>query len=361
MHRTLIIGIAGVAAVAIPAVANATMAYVTVPTSPRGTSAVMVAGDLGQNPQRVAAGINAAISPDGARVAYQQAPTRGQNAPPTFIRDLATGDQAQVAGECMGGMTWSPNSQLLACQTESATAKGIVTGDGLGLVTVPASLAGVASLPLVDWIAPLGNNVAFGVAFSPDSTQLAFSNQPFSSHAIAGTLYVAPVADAAARTTLLTRASSPVWGPTGIAATRGKNVRIKLGRSTMPMWRTQIWRVQPDGSGASQLTHYSARSLTSGPYAALWAPDGSFIAGDISGEDQAQLSTFTVPGGKVKMLDPTNISSPLAVSADGTRVLYESGMDGGDTSIRIIGTNGKGKRVLVKQAAGASVTAGWNG
>lgn len=360
-RKVLITATAITAAVVVPTVANATMAYVTVPKNVRTANSVMVADDAGKNPQRIAAGINAVISPDGARLAYQQVPGRNVNAPPTFVRDLATGDQVQVAGECMGGITWAPNSQLLACQTESVNSRGEVTGDGLGMVTLPASLAGVGSVPLVDWIAPKGNNVGYGVAFSPDSSSIAFSSMPYSSHAVAGTLYVAPVANAAARTTLLTRASGPVWGPAGIAATRGKNVRIKMGGSSMLMWRTQIWRVQPDGSGPAQITHYRASGLTAGPAAAVWGPDGALIAGGIGGEDQAQLSTFTVPGGTVKMLEPNTISSAVAFSADGTRVLYESGMDGGDTSIRTIGVNGTGKRVLVKNAGGVSVSAGWNG
>lgn len=362
MNRKVLITVAAATAAAtIPAAASATMSYVTFRKGGLGPTYVTVADDAGKNPQRIAQGINAWISPDGARLAYQQAPGKGANAPTTFVRDLASGDQVQVAGECMGGITWAPNSQLIACQTESANARGDVTGDGLGLVAVPASLAGVGTVPLVDWIAPKGNNVGWGVAFSPDSSAIAFSSMAFSSRAVAGTLYVAPVADASARTTLLTRAASPVWGPQGIAATRGRNVKIKLGGSTTNMWRTQIWRVQPDGSGPAQITHYSASGLTSGPYAAAWSPSGALIGGDIGGEDQSQVSTFTVPGGKVKMLEPKWIGSAVAFSADGQRLLYERGMDGGDTSICVVGVNGTGKRVLVRMAGGVSVSSGWNG
>ena len=362
MHRRSLIGMAaGLAIAAVPAAASATMAYVTVPKRVTATNYVMVADDAGKNPQRIAAGVSAFISPDGTRVAYQTAQRSNEDAPRTYIVDIASRASVQVAGDCIAGLWWSPDSRLIACGTQTANARGEITGNGLGLIAVPASLVGVGTVPLTDWIAAKGNNVQWGVAFSPDSSAIAYSNMPASSRSVNGTLYVAPVADPSARTTLLTRANGPVWGPAGIAATRGKMVRVRLGGSNTNVWRTQIWTVRPDGTGAAQITHYRASSLTSGPTATLWSPSGSLIAGAIGGEDQSQLATFTVPGGTVKMLDPRWISIPSAFSADGQRLLYESGLEGGDTSVRIVGVNGMGRRVVIARASGVTVSAGWNG
>ena len=295
--RTMLVLAAGVAAVAGPAAASATMAYVSMPAKVTGTSYVMVANDDGSGATRIAKGNYVSISPDGTRVAY----TSGNN-PVNKVYDLATGATATLQGTCQYLLTWSPDSKMIACTTQSATRKGDVTGYGLGIAQIPASLEGVTSIPMADYISAPGNAVGMGTAFSPDSTKIAFSLMKFSSHAPAGTLYVAPVTDATARTAVLTRASGPVWSTFGIAAMRSTNVTIKLGRSRTRMVRTQVWTISPDLTQAGQLTHYRASGLMSGPSPAAWSPLGNLIVGGIGGEDVSDLATFAVPGGATRDL-----------------------------------------------------------
>ena len=361
MHRRTLIAIAaGAAIAAIPAAANATIAYVTVPKNQIGKTWVTTADDNGQNPVRIAQGMSAVISPDGERLAYQVDAGAKAATPNLFILDRVGGGTVQVPGSCLGALSWSPDSKWLACQTQSADSKGYVTGNGLGLVQVPVPLTGVAGLTMTDYIPPAGNNVGYGTAFSPDSLSIAFSQQPYSSKAYAGTLYVAPLTDATQRTALLTNAMSPAWGTYGIAAVRYRNVVVRMGKQRVRTVHTQLWTTQPTG-GVAQLTHYKASGLTAGPGIGVWSPTGTFLAGSIGGEDESQLATFGVPGGATRVLEKNNLSTPAAVSVDGTRVLFTTGIEGGATSIKVVGVNGKGLRTLVKQADGVSATASWNG
>ena len=354
--RTMLVLAAGVAAVAGPAAASATMAYVSMPAKVTGPSYVMVANDDGSGATRIARGNYVSISPDGARVAY----TSGNN-PVNTVYDLATGATATLKGTCQYLLTWSPDSTMIACTTQSAKRNGDVTGNGLGIAQIPASLDGVTTIPVNDYIAAPGNAVGMGTAFSPDSTRIAFSLMKYSSHAPAGTLYVAPVTDATARTAVLARGSSPVWSTFGIAAMRSTNVTIMLGRSRTRMVRSQVWTISPDLSSARQLTHYKARGLMSGPGPAAWSPLGNLIVGGIGGEDVSDLATFAVPGGATRNLLGGTIVNAAAVSADGQRLLFETGLEGGPYAIKTTGLNGKGTRTLVKRASSVSVTPGWDG
>ena len=359
MHTTILA--TGLAAAALPAVGAGAMAYVTAPRSITTPSQVMVANDNGTGARAIARGQSAAISPDGTKVAYQAVSSSSDTGWSGFVVEVATGARTALGSACVTTPVWSPDSQWLACQTQSANAKGFVTGNGLGLVSVPASLAGVATLPVADYVAAKGNAVDYGMAFSPDSTRIAFSFSSYPPPIDGGTLLVAPLSNSGAHTRVMTRASSPVWGDAGIAVARSRRVRVSLGGPPMRLIRTQVWTVQPDGTGARQVTRYSATGLTTGPYPVAWAPAGNLLLGAIGGEDQSDPITISVPGGGIRVLRRGAIDVPAAISADGRRVLYTAGMDGPPVNIRVIGTRGGTPRTLVRNASGPSVTAGWNG
>ncbi len=359
-RRIIIPAIVGIAVIGVPAAASAAMAYISIPKHFSGKTYAMLANDNGSNPVRVAEAITASISPDGARLAYQRYAGPKANAPATTVRDIASGLSASVGTSCLGGLTWSPDSKWIACITEATSSKGIITGVGLGLIAVPATLIGGQTLPVANYIAPVGNEVDYAVAFSPDSSQIAFSLARFRSKAPAGTLYVAPITDAAARVAVLQRASGPVWGASGIAASQSTSVMVTMGGSRERYVHNQVWTVNPDGSDARRITNYKAKGLMAGPSASLWVPGGARIVGTIGSEDVLSLATFAVPGGAITRLVKTPFSVPAAVTPDGQRVLYVTEVGPSGPSIRMVGMNGKGKRVLVRQASAPSVTADWN-
>lgn len=359
-RKTLIALAAGSAALAVPAVGSAAMAYVTTPRNINTQRYLMVASDDGSGGRAIAPAMDAAISPDGTKVAYM---SYSQSSPTGFdgsIADLASGATVSIGTACAGTPIWAPNSLLLACQTQSVAANDTVTGNGLGLVAVPATLTNGATLPVSDWIAPRGNYVDYSVAFSPDSASIAFAWRTYSSRAIT-TLYTAPVANSAARTKVLARAAGPVWGAPGIVAAQQTNVREKVGPSVMRTVHSELWLVQPNGTGARRITNYKAKGLTTGPFAVAWAPAGNMLVGGVGGQDQEDLGTITLATGKVRILRKGVLADPVAISADGQRILFSSGMEGGPRTIQVIGVNGRGLRTLVRQAGNPTVTAGWNG
>jgi len=365
-RRTMLVLAAGIAAVSAPTIATATMVYVAPPAKGSSTSWVMVANDDGSNPVKVVAGTAASISPDGSRVAYQVWSPKQDN-PTSKVRDLASGATAVLTGTCQPGvLPWSPDSTLLACATQTANAKGFVTGDGLGLAQIPASLEGVSSIPVGNYIPAPGNAVAYGVAFSPDSTQIAFSLMKFGSRAAAGTLYVAPVTNATARTAVLARAAAPVWSTSGIAAMQSTNVTVTFNGARTPMVHTQIWTISPDLSSKKQLTHYKASGLMAGPGPVAWSPSGNMVFGFIGGQDHLGMATFRVPGGAMTTLFSSasgsgSLQTAVAVSADGKRLLYTAGSEDTPAAIKTTSLTGRGTRTLVSRALTVSVTPNWNG
>ena len=361
--RTMLVLAAGIAAVSGPTIATATMAYVAPPAKGSTTSWVMVANDNGTNAVKVVPGTTVNISPDGSRLTYQVY-IPGQDNPTSRVRDLASGATAVLDGTCQAGFTWSPDSTMVACSVMAVNAKGDVTGNGLGLAQVPSSLEGVSSIPVGNYIAAPGNAVAQGVAFSPDSTQIAFSLMKFGSRAAAGTLYVASVTDATARTAVLARAAGPVWSTSGIAAMQGTKVTVTLNGARTPMVHTQIWTISPSLSSKTQLTHYTASGFMTGPGPAAWSPSGNMVFGFLSGEDVLDMATFRVPGGAKTTLFRSGSGSfhiPVAVSADGKRLLYSVESVSGPAAIKTTSLTGRGTRTLVSRALTVSVTPDWNG
>ena len=359
-RKTLIALAAGSAALAVPAAASATLAYITTPRNINTPRFLMVAADDGSAARAIAPAMDAAISPDGAMVAYMSNSDSSGTGFTTSLVELATNTTVSLGTACVSRPVWSPNSRTLACQTQSANARGIVTGNGLGTYSVPTSLAGVTSLAINDFIAPQGNGVDYSMAFSPDSLSIAYAWKTNASRGLPS-LYVAPLSNAAARVRVLPRAAGPVWGSAGIAAAQQTNVRVRMGGSMVRTVHSQVWVVQPDGTGARRITSYRARGLTSGPFATAWAPAGNLLAGGVGGQDQQDLGVINVATGGVRIFRRGTINDPVAISLDGQRILFATGVEGGTQSIRTIGVNGRSTRVLVRQAGNPSVSASWNG
>jgi Tol biopolymer transport system component len=361
-------------ALAAPAAASAAMAYITTPLDTKVQGQVMVASDDGSGARAVASGEFAAISPDGTKVAYHDYGNFSQPpAPKIGVVDIATGERVLLTGmECVGELIWAPNSRLIACQTQSSNAKGYLSGNGLGLVSIPPSLAGVAGLEVKSWIPARGNAVDRSVAFSPDSESIAFAWRRYSQDEGASSLYVAPVATPSARRRVLTRATSPVWGAPGIAASRQGRVRTEVtleGKrfSMVEIVPTQIWTVRPDGTGARRVTgfRWRAQGFSAGLIPAAWSPAGTHIAGtvgEISCEAaKAGVADITASAGKVQLLMKRTSASPVAYSADGQRILVNDGCKGRKAKIEVVNVNGSARRTLVANAGVVSVSTGWNG
>lgn len=362
MNRKLLTpAIAALAVVAAPGVAGAAMTYVSTRTaSASGNGPIMLAADDGSGAHRVASGGIAEISPDGTKIAYQKL-TRDGDAQATTILELATGATTSVTGGCvLWNLAWSPDSTKLLCQTQRVVGEEI-TGEGLAMASVPTALGGVASIAATSLISATGNHVGAPFTFSPDSTQIAFSNTRGNAGYGYASLYRMDPSNPAGRTRILARADTPVWGPSGLAVARYSTVRVRMGGGIpQRMPRSQVWVANPDGTGARQVTHWSGSGPITGPAPALWNPAGNIIIGTIGGDDTSIMFRVPAGGGRITQILGARMTDPVAISPTGATILYRENLDSQRSPIGTVGISGTGRRILARSAAMPSVTADWN-
>jgi Tol biopolymer transport system component len=348
-HLTLTAAAVAAVALAVPAVGHGAIALQRQPGSPK---AIHLANDDGTGLHRLpAAGGNPVISPDGARVAFQEVRRDGDNR--LRILTIADGTIVPSPQVCRLPPVWSPDSTRLLCTTETAAPDGTVTGDGLALVDAATGAAQTL-------IAAPGNGVE-SATWSPDGTRIAYANGRFTR--IRRDVFVADPAAMGGAARILRNATTPVWGPTSIAATRLTSRRVRIGGQPTTAIHSQIWLVDPSGRGARRLTSYRAPSfLVTGPFAAFWTPDGSRLVGTVGGTDYAELITVDARPGRLRARRPASerVTAPVAVSADGRRVLFLDGPPGGGASrLRVVGVTGGHDRILVRGVRTATASAGW--
>jgi hypothetical protein len=338
--------------------ASGTIAWVSTAGSSGGNAPLIVANDDGSNPVQVGRGTQPVLSPNGARMAFQVV---SRNATAWRVMDIASRTVVPVARGCteFGSARWTPDSTRFVCGTISTRRGGIATGQGLAMAQVPATLVPGAPIPLTTLIPARGNNAeppAAGVSFSPDGTTMAFAtsawNKPTS-------VFVAPVANPAQRTRVLANATSPVWGPTALAATRLRNTTVRIGRERIRTVQQNVWVVNPDGSGARAITTFRARGLVYGPYAALWTPDGATVVGSIGGQDYVRTATFAVASPRTTVLQRRTDTYPVGVSADGQWIAFQPATEASRAPLRMMRLDGTGARTIAANAAMPSFSANW--
>lgn len=339
---------AGLLALALPATGQATIAF---QTTSGPVDRIRLANDDGSGARILAVrGVNPAISPDGTRLAYQH--LRGRSGPgPVRIVTLADGALVTSSQVCRTTPVWSPDGTRLVCTTETATAAGLVTGEGLAMIDAATG----ARTTLVR--AP--RNQVDSVDWSPDGTRIAYSAGRFASGR--SDVFVADPADMAGRILAVPNATGPVWGPARIAVTRYTRRRVRIGGQPTTVVHSQIWTVNPGGGGARRLTSVPAGPfLVTGPFATAWTPDGATVIGAIGGDDYSVPITVNAATGAVRRLGPARVAAfPEAVSADGRTLLMNEGFFAGTGRLRLVGIGGRPGRVILRGVGAVSVTAGW--
>jgi Tol biopolymer transport system component len=321
-----------VALLAVPAAAQATLAYTTHVFHPH----VVVANDNGKGGKAIGAGTNPKVAPNGKLVAFERENAAKGKGPEMKLYDVATGKTKTIFTSWRDSYTfaWSPDSTMVAA----------LTGNELGKRT----------LFVIDVESGKKTRIASGyfnaVSFSPNDEEVVFG---MGSEEFGGKIDIVRGPVAGGPTSPLTHdgiSGWPLWGP------RGQIVFVKQlnakGRKYAP--KNDLFLMNEDGKGVKRLTHTVVGDLVAGLFPTAWSASGNRLLTEFGGQDTSYAVTVNPKTGKEKNLSPGNSETGFAgvdLSPDGKTVLgYIGGYEGGANSLKIATIPYKGgkPKVIVK-------------
>jgi len=319
------------ALLALPAAAQATLAFVRGPLNP----SVYVANDNGSGAHKLAAGTSPRVSPDGQLVVYfHEGPGHKQEmkaAAPSGggSRTLMVGWQETFY------LAFSPDSKTIAA----------VRGPELGK----------RKLVLID-VASGGQKVMAqgyfsGFSFSPDSGELVYSKANSEKYPPRSDVFRVPVAGGKA--VALTKdhiSQDPLWGPSE------QIVFVKLidakKRKYSP--KSELYLMNPQGKQVKRLTHTKVDPLLLGLFPTDWSADGTRLLAEFEGQDTSYAVTVNPKTGAQRPVQKTGEVGFIAtaLSADGNSILGFSGgfEPGPNHDVGTIPYTGGKLKVLAKNA-----------
>lgn len=326
---------------ALPAAAQATLAYVRNPLHPT----VFVANDDGSGAKKLVPGENPHVSPDGKIVAlYVQGSS--PNSKPAMVLAPADGSAPPTVlakdWRLPEIFDWSPDSKLVVA----------VLGPELGkqrLVLIDTETGAQRTL---------AHGFFNGVSFSPDGGELVY--------AMAGTEKFPPRSDVY-RTEVLPpgavsvkavvphrlttdhRSSYPLWGPQKIVFV--KTVDAKK-RKYGP--KNELYLMNPLGKRVHRLTHTKVDPLLQGLFPTAWSASGNRLLTEFEGQDTSYAVAVNPKNGAERAVAESGESGFVgtALSADGKEILgYTGGFDPGTKHNVVSVPYADGRvKVLVKNA-----------
>jgi Tol biopolymer transport system component len=326
--------VAATALLALPAAAQATLAYVKNPLHP----VVFAANDNGGGAFKVGPGRNPRVSPDGDAIAFLH---EGSGSKQELKLAAANGGGSRTVLTNLQDssyLTFSPDSQLLAA----------LRGPELGK----------RKLVLIDvtsgtFLRTIANGYFSGVSFSPDGTQIAYSVAASEKYPPRSDVFTTPVAGG--KPVRLTKdhvSLDPLWGP------GNKIVFVKqLGAKNRKYGpKNELYLMNPEGKQVKRLTHTKVDPLLQGLYPTAWSGSGNRLLAEFEGQDTSYAVAVNPKTGAQKPLEQNSNGEQgfvgTAISADGTTVLgYTGGFDPGSShDVATIPYAGGKTRVLVKNA-----------
>jgi hypothetical protein len=301
---------------AVPAAAQATLAYVRNPLHP----AVYVAGDDGSGARKLDRGETPHVSPDGNWVAYlHQGPKDAQE---LKLAPAAGGPSRtlMVGWREPFSLDWSPDSTRVAA----------LRGPELGkrkLVVIDVA-TGAQRLVTQGFFS--------GFSFSPSGFELAYAR--------AGSEKFPPRSDVfrtetpppgvvnvqAPQTYRLTKdhhSSFPLWGPSKIVFVKTLDAKK---RKYGP--KNELYLMNPSGLGVKRLTHTSVPPLLQGLFPTDWSASGNQLLAEFEGQDTSYAVKVNPKTGAQKPVATAGEQGFVgtALSSDGKSVLgYTGGFDPG--------------------------------
>src|SRR3954468_16275179 len=334
MRRLLVSLLASAALLAAPAAASATLVFGKQPS--RGQPTIWAAGNDGSGAVKLATGYyQPTISPDGTTVAALRQTRSGANR--LYVLPAAGGAPRRLlANAGFATVAWSPDSSMIVAET----------GRRLIIVNVATGAATTLATGIFSGSPP---------SFSPAGNALGYSSAVSTRVNAATDVYTIPVAGGApTRLTTDGQSSSPLWGPTQIAYSRGP-----FRRNDAP--RLNIWLMNSDGSNQRQLTRVRVPTLLSGLNPVQWSASGNQLLANFNGQDTSQAYAVNPATGTAKDLGakPFDGTSAGAISRDGTTVLAQTGgLEGPDPNQAVVTIpfTGGTPTVLVRRG----ITPDWN-
>jgi dipeptidyl aminopeptidase/acylaminoacyl peptidase len=327
--------VAATALLALPAAAQATLAYVKNPMNP----VVYAANDNGGGAFKVGSGTNPKVSPDGDVIAYSREGNGGKRG---LVLGAATagGGSTPVLGNLQDSfyVTFSPDSKLVAAVRGPEIGKGHLV------------LLDVTSGTLLRTVA---SGYFSGISFSPDGTELAYSvsqSEDFPAKTDVFTATVAP-----GKPTQITKGGNsvdPLWGPAG-KIVFAKQLDAK-SRKYGP--KNELFLMSPNGKGVKRLTHTKVDPLLQGLYPTEWSANGNKLLAEFEGQDTSYAVTVNPKTRAQRPLDKMGDGERgfvgTALSSDGTTVLgFTGGFEPGPNhDVATIPYGGGKAKSLVKGA-----------
>jgi len=327
-----------VALLAVPAAAQATLAYVRNPLH----TTVFVANDDGSGEKKIEAGELPRVSPDGNSVAYlHQGP---KNAQELKVANLSTGATKTLLTNWREpfSLAWSPDSTMVIAQ------RGPEIGSRkLALIEVATGAQEV-----------MAQGFFSGASFSPQGGQLVFAKAKSEKFPPRSDVYRVDLIPPGAvgvvpliphQITSDHRSAFPLWGPTKIVFVKTLDAnKRKYGP------KNELYLMNPNGKGVKRLTHTNVPALAQGLFPTDWSASGNQLLAEFEGQDISYAVKVNPKTGGQKPVSTAGEQGFVgtAISNDGKSVLgYTGGFDPGlkHDVVRVPYKGGKGK-VLAKNA-----------
>lgn len=301
-----------------PAVAGATLAYVTVPKVTGGASSVhlapsrvVIANDDGSNPQTIQQGTGPHVSPDGLSVVYLHE-GGGNKQEMNLVSSLGGPIRTLMVGWRVPFYTaWSPDSTTIAA----------LRGPELGK----------QKLVLIDALTGAQRVVArgffSGFSFNTDGSELVYSRAGSEKYPPRSDVFRASTGGGKpVRLTSDHRSLDPLWGPNNqiVFVKQLEAKKRKYGP------KNELFLMNPQGKGVKRLTHTKVGPLLQGLFPTDWSADGNRILTEFEGQDTSYAVGVNAKTGAQRPIGKASEVGFVgaALSADGKTVLgFEGGFD----------------------------------